>query len=170
MLLRSIIVAITLAVLAGAAAGAQAGAAEPTVGCDRIVLRDGSGTADGFRIVLDAVSVPGARQLARETTAERSPSGRWYRSAGLAVRAGTSSVSATVPEGWRDRVALSWGGSRPASTIRFASCAAADGGAWNYFSGGIHLSRRADCVPLQVTVGGMTTTVRVGVGRFCGRL
>ena len=166
--LRTITVAILLAVLGGAAAAARAGDAEPAVGCDRIVLRDRSGAEDGYRVLLDAVSVPGTRHLAGETTAERSGPWRHYRNAGLAVRAGTSWVTVSVPEGWRHRVALSWGGSRPSSSVRFASCAAAAGKVWNSFSGGIHLTRRADCVPLQVTVGGMSTTVRVGVGRTCG--
>ena len=168
MRLRSLIAAIALAVLASTAAGAWALPADPLVGCDRIVLRDRAGNEDGFRILLDAVSVPGARSLARDTKANGKA--RWFRSAGLAVHAGTSSVSVTVPEGWRNRVALSWGGSPPSSTIRFATCPALAGGAWNFFSGGIHLGRRGDCVPLQVTVGGMTTTLRVGVGRVCGRL
>jgi hypothetical protein len=170
MRLRTITVALVLALAAGAAAGARADAAEPTVSCDRIVLRDRSGSEDGFRILLDTLSVPGARHLASDTTAAQSGPWRWYRNAGIAIRAGASGVSVTVPEGWRDRVALSWGGSRPSSTIRFSACAAADSGPWSSFSGGIHLARRTDCVPLQVTVGGMSTTVRVGVGRACGRI
>ena len=170
MRLRTTTLAILLAVLGVAAAGAHAGDAAPAVGCDRIVLRDRTGVEDGYRVLLDAVSVPGARHLAGETTAARSGPWRHYRNAGLAVRAGTSWVTVSVPEGWRDRVALSWGGSRPSSSVRFAACAASAGKIWNSFSGGIHLTRRADCVPLQVTVGGMSTTVRVGVGRTCGRV
>ena len=170
MRLRPITVAILLAVQGGAAAGAHANAAEPAVGCDRIVLRDHSGVDDGYRVLLDAVSVPGAGHLAGATTTERIGPWRHYRNAGLAVRAGTAWVTVSVPEGWRDRVALSWGGSRPSSSVRFVACAGSAGKAWNSFSGGIHLSRRADCVPLQVTVGAMSTTVRVGVGRACGGL
>ena len=168
MRLRPIIFAIVVALLGGGAAGAHAGAVEPAVGCDRIVLRDSSGVEDGYRVLLDAVSVPGARHLAGETTPQRGGSWRYYRNAGLAVRAGTSWVTVSVPEGWRHRVALSWGGSRPSSSVRFATCAASAGKVWNSFSGGIHLSRRTDCVPLQVTVGGMSQTVRVGIGRVCG--
>jgi len=167
---RTATVAITLALVGAVVAGAHASAAEPAVSCDRIVLRDHSGTKDGFRLLLGAVSVPGARHLGRETAAARSGHWRWYRNAGLAIRAGTSSVSVSVPDGWRDRVALSWGGSRPSSSIAFAQCAGSAAGTWNFFSGGIHLSRRADCVPLRVTVGGMSTNVRVGVGRACGGL
>jgi hypothetical protein len=167
---RTATVAITLALVGAVVAGAHANDSGPAVSCDRIVLRDRSGTEDGFRILLEAVSVPGARHLGRETSATRTGRWRWYRNAGLAIRAGTSSVRVSVPEGWRDRIALSWGGSRPASSIVFAQCPASAAGTWNYFAGGIHLSRRADCVPLQVTVGGTSTTVRVGVGRACGGL
>jgi hypothetical protein len=162
---------IALALLGGLVSGARAAAAsaaEPTVTCERVVLRERSGTADGFRILLDTVSVPGPRHLGHEATA--TPRGRWshYRNAGLAIRSGTSTVSVSVPEGWRDRVALSWGGSRPSSSIRFAPCAASAGGIWNFYSGGIHLRGRADCLPLLLTAGGLSTTIHVGVGHACG--
>ena len=165
--------AISLILLGALVAGAQAGqspAAEPTVTCDRIVLRSNSGAADGFRIMLERVSMPGAGHLARDAAAVRGRPWRYYRNAGLAIRAGTSAVSVSVPEGWADRVALSWGGSRPSSAVRFASCPRSAAGIWNSFSGGFYLHGRADCVPLLVTVGGMSTTVRVGVGRACGAL
>ena len=168
MRLRTPIVGIALVLLAGAgAAAAAATRAAPEVSCDRIVLRGAAGAADGFHVVLDAVSMPGARHLARET---ESRPGRWrsYRNGGIAIRGGTSDVTISVPEGWRDRVALSWGGSRPSSTVRFGRCAASAGAVWNSFSGGFHLRGRADCVPLHVVVGGMSTTLRVGIGRACG--
>ena len=169
--LRHATCAISLALLGVLVTGAQARgpqSAEPTVGCDRIVLRDNAGAADGFRILLESVSMPGWRHLARDTSVVESRSWRYYRNAGLAIRAGTSAVSVSVPEVWRDRVALSWGGSRPSSTVRFAACPGSAAGVWNSFSGGFHLRARADCVPLLVTVGGMSTTVRVGIGRACG--
>ena len=169
MRLRTLIPGILLALLAASAVDARADATEPLVSCDRIVLRDRVGNEDGYRILLDAVSVPGARSLAGETVQERAGGWRHFRSAGLAIHAGTSLVSVSVPQGWRNRVALSWGGSRPSSTIRFATCSGSARGAWSFYSGRIHLSRRADCVPLQVTVGGTSTTLRVGVGRVCGR-
>ena len=57
---RTATVAITLALVGAVVAGAHASAAEPAVSCDRIVLRDHSGTKDGFRLLLEAVSVPGS--------------------------------------------------------------------------------------------------------------
>ena len=142
--------------------------AEPTVSCDRIVLRDRSGADDGFRILLGAVSVPGSRLLAHGSTTTPDRHWRYYRRAGIAIRAGTSAVGVTVPEGWRDRVAISWGGSPASSSLRFAPCGRSPAGAWNAYSGGFHLRTKGDCVPLLVTVGGMSTTVRVGIGRACG--
>ena len=171
MLPRLATCAISLTLLGAFAAGTEARgiqAAEPAVSCDRIVLRDSSGAADGFRILLETVSMPGSGHLARDAAAVQGRPWRYYRNAGLAIRAGSSGVIVSVPEGWRDRVALSWGGSRPSSSVRFASCPGSAAGIWNSFSGGFHLRGRADCVPLLVTVGGMSTTVRVGVGRACG--
>jgi hypothetical protein len=162
---------LSLALLGALAAGAQARtapAAEPTVSCDRIVLRGSSGAADGFRILLGAVSVPGSQHLARSAAATADRRWRYYRNAGIAIRAGTAAVSVAVAEGWRDRVALSWGRSAASSLLRFEPCGRSPKGAWNAYSGGIHLRATGDCVPLVVTVGGMSTTVRVGVGRACG--
>ena len=163
--------AISLLLLGTLVAGANARtrpSAEPTVGCDRIVLRARSGAADGFRVLLGAVSVPGVPHLGHGSTTTRNPRWRYYRNAGIAIRAGTSMVSVSVPEGWRDRVAISWGNSRVTSTLRFAPCGDSSDGAWNSYSGGFHLRAKGDCVPLLVTVGGMSTTVRIGVGRRCG--
>jgi hypothetical protein len=162
---------ISLALLGALVAGAEARApqpAEPTVSCDRIVLRARSGVEDGFRVLLGAVSVPGSRHLADDAVATDDRRWRYYRNAGIAIRAGTSAVSVSVPEGWRSRVAVSWGDSPASSSLLFAPCGRSGAGAWNSYSGGFHLHARGDCVPLIVRVGGMSTTVRIGVGRACG--
>ena len=163
---------LSLALVGALAAGAEARAPHSTaatVSCDRIVLRARSGAEDGFRILLGAVSVPGSQHLSHRATA--TPDGHWryYRNAGIAIRAGTSAVSVSVPDGWRDRVAVSWGDSPASSSLRFAPCSGSPAGMWNSYSGGFHLHTRGDCVPLLVTVGGMSTTVRIGVGRACGQ-
>lgn len=167
MLARIAMVAGSLA-LVGAAAVAAAPRPAPTVGCDQIALRARSGAEDGFRILLGAVSVPGSGHIAAKTVRTRDRAWPYFRNAGLAVRAGTAAVSVEVPEGWRDRVALSWGGSPAVGAVRFAPCAAAPGRLWNAYSGGLFVRSSADCVPLQVRVGGTSTTVRIGVGRACG--
>jgi hypothetical protein len=169
--LRLPMLAIALVLLGALVAGADARtglSAEPTIGCDRIVLRDRSGAVDGFRVLLGAVSVPGARLLDHGSTAARDRHWRYYRNAGIAIRAGASAVSVSIPEGWRDHVAISWGDSPATSSLRFAPCGGSPAGPWNWYSGGFHLRAKGDCVPLIVTVGGMTTTVRIGVGRACG--
>jgi hypothetical protein len=169
--LRLATLALSLVLLGALVAGANARtrpSAEPTVGCDRIVLHARSGAVDGFRVLLGAVSVPGARHLDHGSTMTHDPHWRYYRNAGIAIRAGTSLVSVSVPEGWRDRLAISWGNSRATSTLRFAPCGGSPAGVWNSYSGGFHLRTKGDCVPLLVTVGGRSTTVRVGVGRACG--
>ena len=169
--LRLPILVCVLTVLGAASAGADTRTplqAERTVSCDRIVLRDHSVAGDEFRVLLGAVSVPGSRQLAQSSAATPDRRWRYFRSAGIAIRAGTAAVSVSVPEGWRDRVAISWGGSPAASSLRFARCGSSPVGAWNSYTGGFHLRTRGDCVPVLVTVGGMSTTVRIGVGRACG--
>lgn len=156
--------------LAGSAGRVDAGAlAEPSVGCDRIVLHARTSVTDGSQTLLGAVSVPGRDELAAVAERTRDRSWPYYRSAGLAIQARSVSVSLEVPEGWRDRVAISWGGSPVSSSVRFAACPAAGGRPWNSYSGGFHLRFRGDCVPLHVRVGGRSTTVRLGIGRACGR-
>jgi hypothetical protein len=168
--LRPAFALISLALLGVLAAGAWARTpppAEPKVSCDRIVLRDRTAAGDGFRVLLGAVSVPGSRQLAHSSTATPGRRWRYFRRAGIAIRAGATAVTVSVPEGWRDRVALSWGGSPASGALRFGPCGPPTG-TWNVYSGGFHLRKSGDCVPLLVTVGGMSTTVRVGLGRACG--
>jgi hypothetical protein len=121
---------------------------------------------DGARILLGAVVLPRAEELARPGRA-RGGTWRYFRPALIAVRAGEPDVELSVPLGWRDRVALSWGrGGTAGSAVGFPSCSAA--GDWNVYAGGFHLRRRGDCVPLVVRVGATVTTVRLGVGRACG--
>lgn len=164
---RIAVIAASVALVSAVAVEA-APRAEPTVGCDRIALRTRTGVEDGFRVLLGAVSVPGSRYIAAEAVRTRAQDWPYFRNAGLAVRAGTVAVRVEVPEGWRDRVALSWGGSGASTSVRFAACPAASGRVWNAYAGGFYLRSRADCVPLHVRVGGTSTTVRVGVGRGCG--
>lgn len=162
------VLALAAALVLGGGVAAAAERSESVVECDRIVLRGGSGSEDGFRILLEAVAVAGPRQVAADTKRTADREWPYFRNGGLAVRAGTSSVVVEVPEGWRDRVALSWGGSRPSSSIRFATCGAVPGGAWNAYAGGFHLRSPRDCVPLHLRIGGRSTTIRVGIGRACG--
>jgi hypothetical protein len=164
---RIAVVAASVALVSAVAVEA-APRGEPTVGCEQIALRARSGVEDGFRVLLGAVSVPGSQYIAAEAVRTHQQDWPYFRNAGLAVRAGTVAVRVEVPEGWRDRIALSWGGSPTSTSVRFAACPAASGRVWNAYAGGFYLRSQADCVPLHVRVGGTSTTVRVGVGRACG--
>jgi hypothetical protein len=145
------------------AAGTRA--AVRTVPCSQVIdhpkfpYRSG-----GYRLVLDAFSVPPAylRQVVHV-------GGSWpyWRKAGLVIRAGTPAVTVTVPRGWRSRAAIIWGNAgKPASSLRFASCAGrtSEGRA---YAGGFYLRARSGCVPLVFRVRARSATVSFGVGRRC---
>ena len=153
-----------------AAVGAQSADSAPpsTAGCEQIALHLRSGSEDGYRIVLGRVGIPDEEHTSRR--ASRSPDMPWpyFRRVGLLVRGGSSPVTITVPEGWRDRVAISWGNTPAVSSLQIASCGVSVSKPWNAYAGGFHLRSRADCVPLDIRVGGRSTTVRLGVGRACG--
>jgi hypothetical protein len=153
-----------------AAIGAQSAdsAAPSTAGCEQIALHLRSGSEDGYRVVLGLVGVPDEQHTSRRASRSRDTAWPYFRRVGLVVRGGTSPVTITVPEGWRERVAISWGNTAAVSSLRIASCGAAVLKPWNAYAGGFHLSSRADCVPLDIRVGGRSTTVRFGVGRACG--
>jgi hypothetical protein len=166
---RSLIVPVALAVTVLVAAAQPASpATAPTATCEHIALRLRSGSEDGYRVVLGRVGVPDAQHTGGR--ASRGPEKEWpyFRRVGLVVRGGTSPVTITVPEGWRDRVAISWGNTPAVSSLQIASCDVSVSKPWNAYAGGFHLRSRADCVPLDIRVGGRSTTVRLGVGRACG--
>jgi hypothetical protein len=148
------------ALLAGAAAAQPA--AEETVGCGETA----AARVEGTRVLLGAVVLSPPGDLEAPSVPARAGRWAWFRRARIAVRDGELDVAVSVPVGWRDRVAVSWGASRATHALRFERCAAPRG--WNVYEGGFHLRGRADCVPIVVRVGGTSTTVRLGVGRACG--
>jgi hypothetical protein len=152
--------AVACAALAGAAVAHPA--VEESVRCGETV----ASRVQGTRVLLDAVVLSPSRELERPSVRAADGRWRWFRPALIAVRDGETDVAVSVPLGWRDRVAVSWGTSGSAHALRFERCAAARG--WSVYEGGFHLRRRGDCVPLAVRVGGTSTTVRLGVGRACG--
>jgi hypothetical protein len=151
---------VCAALLAGAASAQPA--AEVTVGCGETA----PARVDGARVVLGAVVLSPPRELERSPARAAGGHWRWFQRARIAVRGGESDVAVSVPLGWRDRVAVSFGRSGSTHALRFDRCAAARG--WSVYEGGFHLRKRGDCVPLAVRVGGTSTTVRLGVGRACG--
>ena len=146
--------------LAGAAVAQPS--AEETVGCGETAVS----RVEGTRLLLGAVVLSPPRELEQPSVRAAAGRWRWFRHARIAVRDGETDVAVSVPLGWRDRVAVSWGRSRSTHALRFDRCVAPRG--WSVYEGGFHLRKRADCVPLAVRVGGTSTTVRLGVGRACG--
>lgn len=94
---------------------------------------------------------------------------RYWRKAGIHVRAGTGPVDIVVPAAWRDRVAITFGEGDNApgwvSTLRIAKCKPY-GRKWLPYAGGFTFSEPA-CVPLIVRTGGRSQTLRFGIGRRC---
>lgn len=164
---RAALVVITLAFagLTGASAWSASSRRPPTVTCDTIILRVGSGRAGGYRVVLGVVSVPSAYL----PQVVRTRGGRWpyWRKAGLVIRGGSPPVTVSVANGWRDRAAITWGNSGDVGALRIASCPAYEAKKWNAYAGGFLLRSRSACVPLVFQVGNRRATVRFGLGRRC---
>lgn len=166
--------ALLLVVLAAAALAAAARPSTPapqrTVPC-RETIDDTRFPYVGdvrhrYRTVLDAVSVPPAHLA--ELSKNDDPAWPWWRKAGLVVRSDGRPVTITVPDGWRDRVAIEWGNAGtggPFSSLRLAGCGS-EPSRGHAYAGGFVVSKPA-CVPLTFHVGTRTATVRFGLGKRC---
>ncbi len=160
-----VIVALGLAGLTGVAAWSAPSGVTPTVKCDRIILRVGSGHAGGYRVLLGVVSAPPPYRPQVIATGSR-PWTHWSK-AGLVIRGGTPPVTVSVPKAWRNRAAITWGNSGIVNTLRIASCPPSESKTWNAYAGGFLLRSRSACVPLVFTVGKRSATVRFGLARAC---
>ena len=120
----------------------------------------------GRRLVLGAVSAPGAYLPRTYPTEDKPPPWRYFAKQGLVVKSGTS-VTISVPRGWRNRVAISWGNNvhRVFHTIRMAACSRTYRG--YAYAGGFFLPRPSACVPLVFAVGYRRQTVWFGIGQRC---
>ena len=174
----SLIAALTVALAAGALlpAGCRAGARAKsegagartasvrTVACGESIGYAKSGHEDGYRVVLGVISVPPAHL--RQVVATDSQPWRYWRKAGLVIRAGSPSVVVSVPKGWRSRAAVTWGSSGTVSVLRVEGCPPSPAG-WRAYAGGFYLRSRSACVPLVFHLGQRAATVRFGIGRRC---
>ena len=162
---RSVILAVVVLALAGTATGASAERLPPRVPCDDVIGYAKSATAGGYRRVLGVVSVPGAHLPDVEDTGHGP--WRYWRKAGLVVRAGPAIVTVSVPPAWRKRAAISWGNNTGiVSSLRIGGCTRPPGG-WLAFAGGFVLRTPSACLPLTFKVGSRTATVRFGLGTRC---
>jgi hypothetical protein len=170
--LRLALVAL-LAVL-GCAASAASGAAPvklataPVVPCDDIILdtrfpyRSG-----GYRSLLGVLAVPPG-YLQQVVPAQSTP-WRYWRKAGLVVRAGAPRVTVSVPRAWRSRAAITWGNGsagRELATLAIARCSG-PARVGHAYAGGFSLRTASACVPIVFQVGSRRATVRFGIGRRC---
>jgi hypothetical protein len=166
---RAVLAALTAMVVL--AASISAGAAQPAavtiVGCGDVIGQQHTGSVDGTRVVLGLVAVapPRIQRGARSGLSSWKYFSKW----GMAIRAGVSATVSVPPE-WRSRVAITWGSLTPiVSTLRFASCASLGGTKrpWNSYPGGFYTDTPTACVPLTITVGRRSKTIRFGIGRSC---
>jgi hypothetical protein len=159
--MKAVVSMLVVACAAAAAVETSQTASPPVVSCDSAAMfttpqKPGSGE----RVLFGRVAVPG-RSLPQLAAAN--PPWRYWRKAGLLVKAGTGEVTISVPKSWRDRVAISWGDSGVVPAVRIVSCSRPPN-RWNVYTGGFYL-RDPACVPLVVRLGTRSATVRFGVGR-----
>ena len=160
-----VIAGTALAGLAAASALSAPSQPTPTVSCDKIIGRVGSGQVGGYRVVLGAVSVPPAFLRQVIPTSEQ-PWTHW-RKAGLVIRGSSLPVYVSVAKAWRGRAAITWGNSGTTTSLRIARCPPSEDKAWNAYAGGFLLRSRSACVPLVFQVGLRRQTVRFGIGKRC---
>jgi hypothetical protein len=166
---------LLLALVAGTGIAARAGtssATARTVPCFEIIDHPQFPYVGGpdpryrYRTVLGAVSAPPA-YLEQMVRVDEEP-WRYWRKAGLVVRAGGPTVTVSVPMTWRKRAAITWGygGTGIHSVLRFPSCGS-DPTSGNAYAGGFFLRAPSACLPLIFRVGARTATLRFGLGRRC---
>ena len=138
----------------------------PLVSCDdSIGGARYSGTDDGARIILGVISVPPA-YVPDAAVPGGTPGWKYSAPADFVVRSEQPPFQVTVPKEWRDRAAISFGGTKPAPALRIPTCPN-NGLPWNAFAVVFSLQERTACVPLTVAVGSKSETVRFGLGERC---
>jgi hypothetical protein len=116
-----------------------------------------------FSIVFDRVALPTSRALQANRSGESDPARRLFAKTGLFVRRGAS-FDLVVPDEWRGRLTLGWGGKKGAH-LRVPKCQAV-GQLWLVYAGGYWVPEPA-CVSVVVRAGQAEQMVRIGVGASC---
>lgn len=126
-----------------------------------------------FSIVFDRVALPTGRALQANRSGESDPARRLFAKNGLYVRGGAS-FDLVVPDEWRGRLTLGWGGKK-GSHLRVPECrptGAVDqpsnykSEVWLAYAGGYWVPEPA-CISMVVRAGQAEQTVRIGVGASC---
>lgn len=131
--------------------------------CNQVI--DTSGPPySGWTKVLGKVWLP-RHTLGSGTTDDVADGERHWFKQGLAIRAG-STLTLTVPDAWRGRLAIGWGSpAQPSEQVTIDGCRYARG-KWLAYAGGYWVDRPA-CVPLVVSSGARRTTVHIPLGEDC---
>jgi hypothetical protein len=126
-----------------------------------------------FSVVFDRVALPTSRALQANRSGESDPARRWLAKTGLFVRGGAS-FDLVVPDEWRGRLTLGWGGKR-GTHLRVPECRASAtidqpsdkvSTLWLVYAGGYWVPEPA-CVSVVVRAGEAEQTVRIGIGASC---
>jgi hypothetical protein len=119
-----------------------------------------------YRTVLDVVSAPPA-YMEQMVRVDEGP-WRYWRKAGLVVRAGAPTLTVSVPAAWRKRAGITWGngGTGIHGVVRLPTCGSGPASG-NAYAGGFYLRGPSVCLPLVFRVGGRTATLLFGLGRRC---
>jgi hypothetical protein len=174
LVMRATAVMLFVALAAAATAGAgglqrDGGPATRTVTCaesiDRTVFPYIGSRSHRYRTVLGVVSAPPALLEAHHHP--QAVDWPYFAKSGLVVRSTSQTVTITVPEAFRRRVAIGWGNADGAyAVVKIVGCGS-DPRAGHAYAGGFGLRTASACVPLRFRVGDRTATLRFGLGRRC---
>jgi hypothetical protein len=151
---------------AGRLTAPVARATAETGACGRFVNLTSFRIFPRYRLVLGDAAVPPAR------LPPPGPSGHaawpYGEKTAFQVHGGGPPVTITVPQAWRDRVAVFGVTSRPpgfADAVRIPGCPPRS--AWDTYVSAFYTRSPTACVPLRVQVRHQTVTLWFGLGRRC---
>jgi hypothetical protein len=151
----------------GTARGSDGAAPVALVSCKSFVVPAPRAPDTRYRTMLGILAVP-PKYLPGRGVPVQEPGlrGTWYwRKAPIFVHSGKFTVTISVPEAWRTRAAITWGGAGYVS-LRFSGCGTGSTN-WSLYTGGFYTRHTSACVPLVVRRGTRSVTVRFGIGRRC---
>ena len=169
MLAGAVAGSILIASMFAAAVSARGGAASApfVVPCGDTIGNLSNPAGSDRKVALGMVSLP-SRQVGSERLFGVLHWRYWTKVA-VGIRHSPTTVTVSVPKNWRSRVAVGWGNRTIIlPSIRFSSCTDATSPSWSTYAGGLYLAKRVRCVPLAVSDGRRTATVRIAVDGTCG--
>jgi hypothetical protein len=151
-----------------ASVGLASTTAAPLVSCGNIIGQVPGPREAGYRPALGVLSVPPA--YTERSAVRVTGFGRWtyWFKAGMVVHSGRFTVSVSVPQEFRSRIGITWGGTAIVDGLRFSGCG--DNSlvkGWNGYAGGFYLRGPTACVPLVVERNGVSETLHFGIGKRC---